>query len=152
MERYLHSIYCDDVRMEIGNKQSLIGVYGNDLIVPEFPYILPKLHIVVNLVTPTNNPFKNLTIKVTKDGEALINVPVSTDQLEKQQSNLIENEDKENGFWGISINLTLMISPFSIQKECTLRVLAETESEELKGRGLKIKMGGAILAAVEQAE
>jgi hypothetical protein len=38
-----YSILCDDVRPEIGGKQSLMGVYGNTIIVSRLPTLLPKL-------------------------------------------------------------------------------------------------------------
>ncbi len=141
MERYLHTIYCDDVRLEVGNKQSLMGIYSSDLFVPEFPVALPKLCIVVNLVTPIDKPLKELTLKVTKDDETLIEVPVTGEQLSEPQSNIIENGEKDNSYRRIGLTFTLMLAPFAIEKECILRVLAITESGELKGNGLKIKIG-----------
>ena len=147
MERYLHTIYCDDVRLEVGNKQSLMGIYSSDLLVPEFPIVLPKLCIIANLFTPIDKPFKDLTIKVTKDDETLIEAPITGEQLNNPQSNIIENGDKDNHDRRIGFNLTLMLSPFSVEKECTLRVRVTTESGELKGNGLRIKAGQPQQAA-----
>lgn len=141
MARYLHTIYCDDVRLEVGNKQSLMGIYTGDLIVPAFPIALPKLCLVVNLVTPIDKPLKELTLRVTKDNETLIEVPVTGDQLTQPQLNIIENGEKDDHERRIGFNFTLMLTPFSVEKECVLRVLAITESGELKGGGLKIKTG-----------
>lgn len=141
MERYLHTIYCDDVRLEVGNKQSLMGIYSSDLFLPELPIALPKLCIVVNLVTPIDKPWKELTIRVTKDKETLIEAPITGDQLNGPQSNIIENGEKDNSDRSIGLTFTLMLAPFTIDKECILRVLAITESGELKGHGLKIKIG-----------
>ena len=42
-ENYI--ILCDDVRQEVGNKISLMGIYGKDIIIPDIPYILPRLCI-----------------------------------------------------------------------------------------------------------
>ena len=141
MERYLHTIYCDEVRLEVANKQSLMGIYSSDLFVPELPIALPKLCIVVSLVTPIDKPFKELTIRVTKDDETLIEAPITGEQLNDPQLNIIENAEKNNPDQRIGLTLTLMLAPFAIEKECILRVRAVTESGELKGRGLKIKSG-----------
>ena len=141
MGRYLHTIYCDDVRIEVGNKQSLMGIYSGELLVPEFPIALPKLCIVVNLVTPIDKPLKELTIKITQNNETLIEVPVTGEQLTQPQSSIIENGEKDNPDRRIALNFTLMLAPFSIEKECILRVRAVTESGELKGNGLRIKIG-----------
>lgn len=44
-----HIILCDDVRHEVGNKLSLMGVYGADLCISRLPAMLPHLCIVVML-------------------------------------------------------------------------------------------------------
>ncbi len=41
-------IICDDIRTEVGNKISMMGVYQKDIFVPRFPYIFPKLCFVIN--------------------------------------------------------------------------------------------------------
>lgn len=42
--RVLHHIVCDDIRLELGNKVTLVGCYGNKIFVtPGFPGIMPKL-------------------------------------------------------------------------------------------------------------
>lgn len=38
-----YTLICDDIRNEIGNKRSLIGVYSGSIIVPRLPYAFPKL-------------------------------------------------------------------------------------------------------------
>lgn len=147
MGRYLHTIYCDDIRFEIGNKQSLIGIYGGDLWVPELPTILPKLCVIANIVTPVDKPFSKLIIKITRDDETLIEAPLIGDQLHQPQSNIIENGDKDNPHRRISFVGTFVLSPFAIEKECVLRVRAETENGELTGNGIQIKIGHPPVAA-----
>lgn len=147
MDRQIHTIYCDDVRLEVGNKQSLMGIYLNELWVAACPTTLPKICIVVNVSTPIDQPFKTLSLKITKDDEILIEAPLIGDQLHQPQQSIIENgDDKDNPNRRISFIGTFALSPFNIDKECTLRVLAETENGELKGSALKIKIGQPLQA------
>lgn len=37
MLKPITKILCEDIRDEVGNKRSLIGVYGNEITVPKFP-------------------------------------------------------------------------------------------------------------------
>lgn len=141
MERYLHAIYCDDIRFEISNKQSLIGIYGNELWVPEAPALLPKLCIIAKIVTALEKPFTKLTIKIMRDDEILIEAPLIGEHLHQPQANIIENGDKNNPHRRIAVDGTFVLSPFSIEKECVIRVSAETDSGELVGNGLQIKIG-----------
>ena len=40
-----YTLFCDDVRLEVGNKLSYMGVFQN-IIVPQVPVWLPKLAVV----------------------------------------------------------------------------------------------------------
>jgi hypothetical protein len=43
-----HAIFCDDIRQEVGNKSTYIGIYKSALIVEgPLPAILPKLGVVL---------------------------------------------------------------------------------------------------------
>ncbi len=46
--RFNFLMICDDIREELGNKVSMIGVYQKDIFVPKFPFIFPKLCFVIN--------------------------------------------------------------------------------------------------------
>ncbi len=37
-----YTLFCDDVRLEVGNKLSYMGVFQN-IVVPQLPVWLPKL-------------------------------------------------------------------------------------------------------------
>ena len=41
----LYTLFCDDVRLEVGNKLSYMGVFQN-IVVPQLPVWLPKLAVV----------------------------------------------------------------------------------------------------------
>jgi hypothetical protein len=40
--QYLDTLICDDIRQEVNNKLSLIGVYGDKIYVKDFPYTFGK--------------------------------------------------------------------------------------------------------------
>src|SRR5437762_12310083 len=40
-----YTLFCDDVRLEVGNKLSYMGVFQN-ILVPQLPLWLPKLAVV----------------------------------------------------------------------------------------------------------
>lgn len=42
-------ILCDDIRQEVGNKVTLVGIYGNQIYVPKFPFTFPKLCMQISL-------------------------------------------------------------------------------------------------------
>jgi hypothetical protein len=43
--KLVYTLFCDDVRLEVGNKLSYMGVFQN-IMVPQLPVWLPKLAVV----------------------------------------------------------------------------------------------------------
>lgn len=41
--KFEYAIVCDDIRQEIGNKLTFVGVYQDQIIVSGFPFTFPKL-------------------------------------------------------------------------------------------------------------
>ena len=73
---------CDDVRRELGNKMSLMGVYGEDIILNRLPINLKSL-VFVLILEKIARPFKKIvvTLKLPKDNpnELTIDAPKKID-------------------------------------------------------------------------
>jgi hypothetical protein len=52
-EPFGSSIFCDDIRNEIGGKNSYMGVYPGSLGVPAFPFVVPKFGVATTIYEPT---------------------------------------------------------------------------------------------------
>ena len=81
MDRYLQTIWCDDIRHEMSGKISYIGVYSSILFVPSFPITLPKLCVSIMLATSVAKPFEKLNIRILRDDDSLQVVGVSQEQI-----------------------------------------------------------------------
>jgi hypothetical protein len=46
MPEYIDTIICEDIRPEMGNKVTLAGVFGEELVLPQVPFQLPSLAIM----------------------------------------------------------------------------------------------------------
>ena len=126
--------FCDDFRQEIGNKFSLMGCYGTDLYVPQFPITLPKLCVFVYVRTPKENPFGNLTLKVMRGEQVLASLKANPERLDTHE------EIPEWTRW-LSMTGVLAMAPFHADEPCDLRVQAEMESVVIEsGRFLIRKM------------
>lgn len=131
--RHLEVIFCDDIREELGNKLSFMGVYSADMTVPVVPIILNKLCIVVRAITENSDPFESLKVSVFQ-GDDRVEL-ISTGQIVLPDANLDSNKSPLQ-----VIQLTFMLSPFQVDKETTIRVQAITEREELNSVGLIVHM------------
>lgn len=139
MNRHVQTIFCDDIRHELGGKLSYIGVYSGHLFVPAFPVTLPKLCLALSVITPASQPFRKLELRIFKDDEQLAEGVLDEAQL----SEVIEATAEESGNSATEervqvLNSLFVFSPFQIDGPCRLRVRAVTESEELKGLALSI--------------
>lgn len=142
MTRHVETLFCDDIRHEIGGKLSYIGVYSGGLFVPAFPVTLPKLCLSVRIVTPASEPLRTLILRVLKDEENLQELTLDEDQL-AAASDADEDATEER------IQMTqfmLVFSPIQFDEPCTLKVRVQTETGELRGMALKVDQLPAMFA------
>ncbi|MEW5891003.1 MAG: hypothetical protein AB1768_18635 [Pseudomonadota bacterium] len=139
MNRHILTVFCDDIRHEIGGKLSYIGVYSGGLFVPTFPITLPKLCLAMSVVTPADKPFRRLSVRVLKGEEQLAEGILDEAQLANvidATDDVPESERKDR----MQVLQTIfMFSPFQLDGPCVLRVRAETEEGALRGLGLRIE-------------
>jgi len=57
----IFTLLCDDIRQEEGGKTSLMGIYGQDVIVDKIPTILPKLCLSI-FIEGIKEPFSDIKI------------------------------------------------------------------------------------------
>lgn len=140
MNRHIQTIFCDDIRHEIGGKLSYIGVYSGRLIVSQFPVTLPKLCLALNVVTSSSEPFRSLSLNVLKNEETLAHPVLNEAQLtEACEAAVTANADVAPPLPVLIARFLFVFSPFILEGPCLLRVRAETESEELQGIALRIE-------------
>lgn len=113
-----------------------MGIYGGDLYVPTIPIVLPKLCLAITAVTEKDDPFESIEfhiLKVKGDNETPL---LSTDSLSVPTM----PSDLDPPAASIRAQFTVVLSPFQIDEEFLLRVRAKTEKDELRGRGLRVRV------------
>ena len=133
-DRFVHAIFCDDMRQEMGNKVSFMGCYQGELFVPFAPVMLPKLCVFVTVSTPVARPFTALTIRVDQGGNTIANI--ETPSADWAQSIPPASEDATR----LLANVGVMVAPFAITEPCEIRVVVTTEEGEMLGPRLRIKV------------
>lgn len=134
-QRHVEVTYCDDMRQEVGNKTSLMGVYSADLVIKRFPSEIHKLCIAIHVRTSADHPFEMLEIAVQKNDKKEEIELISTGSLVKPSG-----ESYVMGSTNIIIVQVFMIlPPFRVTENTLLTVMAKTEKEQLNGVGLRIK-------------
>ncbi|WP_020482525.1 hypothetical protein [Methylomonas sp. MK1] len=139
--RYLHSLWCDDIRLEVGNKPSFMGSYLGGVTIPFTPFIFPKLCCYIWASTPIDNPFKKVEVQVTRDDGTLLTQMV-LDNPEEMIATIEATEDAKSLF----LMFGLTIAPAEIPEGCKyLVVTMKTEAETLEGPKLRITIAPPAL-------
>src|SRR5260370_28427480 len=66
----VYTLFCDDVRLEVGNKLSYMGVFQN-IVVPQLPVWLPKLAVGDHL-RGAESPLSGVRILIPDWPQALV--------------------------------------------------------------------------------
>lgn len=126
--RFMHSVMCDDIRQEIGGKISYMGIYGANILLPQFPFMLPKLCFVMNVsFPPGEDPPNSIKFRLYRDEELL------AEQFLRNDVDLTAVQDRSSKRAVISAifqMFPLMIPGPGMFKA---RAACEDEEEELKG-------------------
>jgi hypothetical protein len=112
-----YAIICEDIRHEIGDKFSLIGIYGSDIHVAQLPFLFPKLCVAISyknmqggdtfsigLKDPSDQPLAEMVLgTVPKEVEGpsrfmVFNVfpPLQIQESGTHKLVIVINEDHEN--------------------------------------------------------
>lgn len=146
--RYMDVLYCDDIRREEGQKLSLMGVYGSELIAPSFPLELPKFCLAIRLVLPPGEVVEELRIVIYKGSEEIASLHPDPQLMAKA-----DDLTNDGPGWGSAsaapdeapvrvktIQVHAVFSPFLVEEETTIRVHAHGCGDVVRGQGLRVVM------------
>ena len=129
-----HLIVCEDIREETGGKNSLMGVYGSQVIFSSLPTQLNKLCFRVSFETPISRPIKSLELEIAAGDEPSVKIPIPADTLVG-----IVNADRAPEAKHIEYIMEVVAAPFAISKEGPIRVSALVNNRKVKVGSLWVK-------------
>lgn len=138
MSRYAHVIYCDDIRNEIGNKLTLVGVYQGALVASPIPALLPKLCVVLTLHTPKERMFEQVSVVGTYDDQEAFRMELSKEELDSITADLPPPSADTKSY---EMTLMATLTPFQIETTGTLKLEIIADGEQLRCSSLSIKAG-----------
>ncbi|AMG45540.1 hypothetical protein AL520_14620 [Achromobacter xylosoxidans] len=148
--RYAHCLFCDDVRSEAGDKLSLMGVYGGELVATlppigsgsqSFPgALLPKLCIVGYVFTPIDRPFENLTFTISRDSTVVQQQTLDPTELRKMAEAVSKMGSESDPITVMNVVINVALSPYVISEPHILSLRFQTEAEELIAGKLRIRL------------
>lgn len=142
MSRFAFAIYCDDIRQEVGNKVSFIGVYNKQLFMPAIPALLPKVCVAGWARTLIEEPFKSVKLRLYANEKTLVEqdlpIPDESDVEPPRNVKLLPGDTAPMQFQ--ILHFAIQLSPFPVAEPTVLRLRLQTEKEELRAGGLSIEL------------
>jgi hypothetical protein len=133
-DRFVHVVFCDDIRHEVGNKVSFMGCYQREMLVPVTPLILARLCIFVTVSTPVARPFKALTLRVHLGANEVAVIEMPSEDVNQSLAPVQVGDTR------IMANLGLTLAPLVLTEPGEIRVLVTTEEGDIQGPQLHIKL------------
>lgn len=136
--RVAHCVFCDDIRFEMGNKISLMGIYTGVLNVDQsFPLALPKFGVVVWVISDFDDfPANMITTIVLPGGHELV-------RLESPTSMAPVPPELQEGAQKAILSQAIPLSPLPLLQEGMMEVWVETEKEKLRAGRLWLRSSAA---------
>ncbi|MBB2930992.1 DUF6941 family protein [Paraburkholderia silvatlantica] len=148
MNRVAYCHFCDDVRLEVGNKSSLMGVYGGDLQVPSFPYVLPKFAVVTFIRTHIDKPISTLVFEVRDGSDVLVRHEVPPEELASAQRTILARDDGSEPAQAVALGATTFLSPLSLNQPTVVKAVVICDGEEMIAGKLYVRqMDQALVPA-----
>lgn len=137
--RYGYCIFCDDVRTEIGEKLSFIGVYSGVLMLPEFPISLPKFCVHVNLITLATDPYRSIILRCIAPGDRqpLLEERLDAAQLSEQRD-VTEDAEASDIPINVVVGASLVFSPLRLRQPGLLTVSAIIDDKPAEIASLRV--------------
>lgn len=138
MSGYAYCQFCDDIRFEVGNKVSLMGVYTGDLFVQELPTVLPKLCVAVAYVThPLARPTDLLSFRVSNSEATLQEVTLPIQEMHRMETaeGQVPHDPPFQAIYGVY----MVLCPFVADRETTLTVVAIADGDEFIASKIRIR-------------
>lgn len=122
------TIFCDDIRDEVGGKRSLIGTYNTRLFVQgEFPYLLPKFGFFITYFERPGVFEDDVIFSVYLPGDEFDKPTVTTTVPRSgfPEVSAVESTDTFPGSERLfRLDVPILVSPLIIKSEGGIRVRA----------------------------
>lgn len=127
-----YTIFCDDLRQEVGNKISYMGVFQGMMFVQAFPVTLPKFCAAVAVRYPREVTPSSLVFKLLLQDNVIAERSIDPAPLASKQSD-------EQGMQVVLATALFQIVPFALEEPALLKSRVYLDHQELKAGALIIR-------------
>lgn len=138
-----HTIFCDDVREEVGNKQSYMGVYqGIMYVAAPFPATIARLSMAISYRELVGKCSGTVRVNVFLPGDAddapTIDQEIPFAEMRDNFKMPPRDPDFPLDKAGLSMNFLVQFSPLTLKKRGFIRVRMKVGNETVRVGSLKV--------------
>lgn len=137
-DRYIHCIYAEDVRPEIGGSFSVIGVYQGGIEIDEIPSTIGKLAIVAAVSFYPRDNLNDFKLEVVHDDVVLQAISPPEEFIEKARDKA-KNDHLRTGN-GSFLNIVLTIVGLNVEKSGRIFTRVEFDGLKMDGNGIAVEL------------
>jgi hypothetical protein len=102
-------LFCEDIREEADKRFSLNGVFGDNVLIPRVPVLLPKLGIFSRINVPLDKEIKSMKLELRfPENEPILLTTFDTEQIKSQQK---ISRDQQSPFTGLLVRAIAAPAP-----------------------------------------
>ncbi len=138
--RHAQVVFCDDIRLEIGNKASLMGVYGGEMVFPAFPGHTPQLCVSVQIRTPVSEPIEVFSIRIVHNDLTIVDFSPTSQPSFNDSAQSIWFASSESTVEELKFIVAAFHFPgFMAEKEGDVKVFVSADGTQLAAQALRIR-------------
>ncbi|MGX7708986.1 DUF6941 family protein [Methylobacterium sp. Gmos1] len=136
---YGTTIFCEDIRQEVGGSLTIVGAIQKNIIIPEFPVIIPKFGMMTVVVLPRDKP-KNLDINLQIFIPGDEDIPTISHPSHVRTEDIMTERDHSDLDVPPHYKLLqhIVLSPFEIKQEGFVKVRLNINGETIKAGAIRI--------------
>jgi hypothetical protein len=136
MSRSAIAIFCDDVRIEATGKRILVGVYQDTLGVPQLPFTISGLNVLVVIRVSADDPIREMVAEFAVPGQELVRLGGEVPPVQAPP----QGEAPTKGHTIRTFELWTQLRPFEVVKEEQIVVTVKMDNETIVAGGLDIAL------------
>src|ERR1700694_1339031 len=136
-----YTIFCDDIRHEVGNKASLMGIYGAEMFVHQaFPTAMPRMGFHIIYREDPRAPLNNMTLCIFLPGDA-DDKPTYKTEISRSEGQIPPPPPGLDPSARRTFSLNVILNPVPLKEEGKIRVRMLVDGTEVKLGTLSVKQG-----------
>jgi hypothetical protein len=139
------TIFCDDIRQELGGKISLIGCYSGTIFIhTEFPFTFPKFCFAITLMQRREHLDPNIEIRIVLPGDSIDAPSLVASSRETREGAVAEETAKAvEGLpvfdqRTVAMHVNLIAAPLVIKEPGIIQVRAVRRGELVRLGGIRV--------------